>query len=367
MKLTVLASWDDPRFQGGVCTFIRNLSLYFYKEDIKVIVEKSLISKKIYKFDENKILEVGSSNIFYRIVNKLLKNNLRIYKTRKYLKQEKPDIIILNYIKQEPMIKNLKGKKILVQHMDYDTYIKRYCNDSKEYLKEILEKKIDVFVCLSEYDRERFIKELKIIDQKKIKAIRHISNLEILKNKKEKTKKLIIISRIAPQKRLDLAILAMRKLKDFTLEIYGENWGGNEKRRLEKIILEKKIDNVFFKGVTNQVKEKLEENGIFIMTSDFEGYPITTIEAMRRGLPIILRNTFDSAPDIVQNNGVLLEKEWNEDKFVEAIHKIYDNYEIYSKNSIEMGKRHNFEMIKKQWEDLVNELLGKMILNKKVL
>ena len=47
------------------------------------------------------------------------------------------------------------------------------------------------------------------------------------------------------------------------------------------------------------------------MTSDFEGYPITLIEAMRRGFPIVLRNTFDSAQDIVINNGVLLEKEWD--------------------------------------------------------
>ena len=37
-------------------------------------------------------------------------------------------------------------------------------------------------------------------------------------------------------------------------------------------------------------------------------YPISTIEAMRRGLPIVLRNTFDSAQDIVINNGVLFRK-----------------------------------------------------------
>ena len=44
------------------------------------------------------------------------------------------------------------------------------------------------------------------------------------------------------------------------------------------------------------------------MTSDYEGYPITLIEAARRGLPIILRNTFDSAQDIVIDNGILLGK-----------------------------------------------------------
>ena len=91
------------------------------------------------------------------------------------------------------------------------------------------------------------------------------------------------------------------------------------------------------------------------MTSDYEGYPITLIEAMRRGLPIILRNTFDSAQDIVIDNGILLEKEWNENKFVEAVKKVYDNYEYYSENSKKLGKRHNFEIIKKEWDKLLME------------
>lgn len=89
------------------------------------------------------------------------------------------------------------------------------------------------------------------------------------------------------------------------------------------------------------------------MTSDYEGYPISTIEAMRRGLPIILRDTFDSAKDIVINNGILLDKNWNEDKFVEAVKKTYNNYEYYSENSKKLGERYEFEEIKREWEKVV--------------
>ena len=91
------------------------------------------------------------------------------------------------------------------------------------------------------------------------------------------------------------------------------------------------------------------------MTSDFEGYPITLIESMRRGLPIVLRNTFDSAQDIIIENGVLLEKEWDEDKFVEAVRKVYDNYEYYSENSKKLGERHSSEAIKREWDKLLME------------
>ena len=154
-------------------------------------------------------------------------------------------------------------------------------------------------------------------------------------------------------KRFYLAIKAMKKLPDFTLDIYGEEAREGEKAKSEKIMEENNISNVFFRGSTTKVQEKLDESGIFIMTSDFEGYGITNIEAMRRGLPIVLRNTFEAAEDIVIDNGVLLDKEWNEDKFIEAVRKVYDNYEYYSENSKKLGERHSPEAIKKEWDKLL--------------
>ncbi|WP_300358128.1 glycosyltransferase [Fusobacterium sp.] len=152
------------------------------------------------------------------------------------------------------------------------------------------------------------------------------------------------------QKRIDLAVKAMKRLKEFTLDIYDE---GVDKENILKLIRDNNLTNVFLNGGTNKVKEKLDESGIFIMTSDYEGYPITTIEVMRRGLPIILRNTFDSALDIVKDNGILLDKEWNEDEFIEGIERIYNNYEYYSLNSIKMGKRYDFDLIKKEWDKII--------------
>ena len=213
-----------------------------------------------------------------------------------------------------------------------------YCQGRQDYIAGI-KNDTDYFIALSPQDGERFKRELNLSDNQ-IKVIRHSSKIELLEEKKEKNKKLIIIARIdIYHKGLDLAVKVMKKLPDFTLDIYGDEHRPGEKDKLEKIMKENKISNVFFRGHTNNVKEKLDESGIFIMTSNYEGYGITNIEAMRRGLPIVLRNTFEAAEDIVIDNGVLLEKEWDEDKFVEAVRKVYDNYEYYSENSKKLGER----------------------------
>ena len=248
-------------------------------------------------------------------------------------------------------LKNINCKKILVQHINFDNYFesKSYYNSNYD-LVEKSKKELDYFVVTSPKDKEKLIKNFNF-PEKKIKIIRHSCDTKLLSTtSKTKNKNLIMIARLDnEQKRFDLAIKTMKNLTDFNLKIYGS---GPDKKMLEKIILENNIKNVQLCGATNQVKEKLDEAGIFVMTSDYESYGISNIEAMRRGLPIILRDTFEGASDVVIDNGVLLRAEWNEKEFCDAVRKVYDNYEYYSKNSIEMGKRHNLDVIKKEWEKL---------------
>lgn len=133
----------------------------------------------------------------------------------------------------------------------------------------------------------------------------------------------------------------MKKLEDFELDIYV---GGIEEEKLKRIVKDLNLSNVKLLGITTEIVKALD----IVMASNFEGYPISCIEASRRGLPIILRNTFHSARDIVKENGVLLSKEWNEDEFVEAVKKIYENYDYYSENSIKLGQRYNINLVKEK-------------------
>lgn len=147
----------------------------------------------------------------------------------------------------------------------------------------------------------------------------------------------------------------MKKLPDFKLYIYGD---GEDKSFLQNLINSENLSKqVFLLDKVTNIAETLDKHHIFVMTSDYEGYGIVNIEAMTRGLPIILRNTFESAEDIVQNNGILLPATWNEDDFVNGIKKIYENYDYYSANSIAMSQKYRYSIIEKKWQDLIEKLI----------
>lgn len=343
MKILCITSRIHPCTLGGIETFCRMMKKMYEKE----LYFFSYPTKRKKYYETKDIIEFECKNILERIIYKFTGRSIL---TKWKLKKLKYDYCILNFPKDIKLLPKKNSKNILVQHMNFDNYMEEYFYNDLELIKKVKEK-IDCFIVLSEQDRERFIKELKF-DENKIRTIRHTCNMELFNGKKVKNKKLIMICKLDNnQKRIDLAIKAMSLLPDYTLNIYGE---GQDKEMLEELIEKNNLKNVFLCGGTNQVKEKLDESAIFLLTSDYEGYGIVNIEAMRRGLPIILRNTFEAASDIIEKNGILLEKEWDENKFAEAVKKIYSNYNYYSQNAINIGKKYDQEIIKKEWNKLFN-------------
>lgn len=348
-KILFLAGGCHPGIQGGIQTFGRTLQKMFYDNIIFLANKKK--DKKIFKVDN--VEEVSRGSFLFKVINRLLNNKLREKKLIKKIKSINPDICILRSPQDLKKLDGIKCKKILVQHTKLDRCYKNWNYYNSEInLFERSKEELSYFVVTSLKDRYILNEKYKF-PMEKIKVIRHSCELDLLEKAKIRNKNLIMIGRLDNgNKRFDLAIRVMKKLPDFKLKIFGD---GLDKKILEQIIIKEKLKNVFLCGPTDIVKNKLDESGILVITSDVEGYPITSIEAMRRGLPIILRNTFEGASDIVIDNGILLEKEWEENKFIEGIKKIYNNYDYYSKNSLKMGKRHDIKVIKKEWESIFYE------------
>lgn len=353
----MLSNGVSPEISGGIQTFGRALQNIF-KEDISFIdCFKTREKNKLYQVD-NIITSVPFPSNRYikkiiRVSQKYLNINLENIALKLRLRTLKPGICILRSPQDLKIIAPTQ-KKILVQHNMVDNLIinESYFNNEALLLEKV-KHEINYFVSPSPDDISTVTSKLKIPKEKVI-YIRHSCEIPLNNIPKVKSRNLIMIARLNnDHKRFDLAIRAMKKLKDFRLNIYGD---GGDRSALEELVSSLNIKNVIFHGATNKVKDALDKNSIFIMTSDREGYGITNIEAMRRGLPLIVRNTFEAANDVIKGNGVLLKYEWDEDQFINAVIDTYENYEAYSKRSIQMGKRHDPMLIAKQWKKLISRL-----------
>ena len=75
------------------------------------------------------------------------------------------------------------------------------------------------------------------------------------------------------------------KNKDWKLLIIG---GGSMEQKLREMIKEKKLqDKARITGYIHEVKENLLKGSVFVMTSRWEGFPMTITEALEMGLPVI--------------------------------------------------------------------------------
>jgi glycosyltransferase involved in cell wall biosynthesis len=97
-------------------------------------------------------------------------------------------------------------------------------------------------------------------------------------------------------------------------------------------------DFVEFTGYIASPKEYLAQSDIYISASHREGLPLSVLEAMASGLPVIATDV-GGVRDLAQKNGILIADD-DEDALYAAMKKLYYNKELRD----EMGKK-SLEMV----------------------
>ncbi len=115
-----------------------------------------------------------------------------------------------------------------------------------------------------------------------------------------------------------------------------------------------------FTGVLTkeQWHKKSEDFDIFINTTNFDNTPVSVMEAMALGLPVVSTNV-GGLPYLIDNDkdGVLVEKE-NIESMTNAIVKLLNNDERafeLAKNARKKVETFDWDTVNKQWEKLLNE------------
>ncbi len=223
-----------------------------------------------------------------------------------------------------------------------------------KYEKELLVRekyvlsKIDRVVFIAEYGRNNFQKIHPEFDKNKCTFF-HNGIDDLPKTKRGQQHeidtpkyRLCCAGTINERKGQEIIIDAMKQLSEdkrskFQLKLYGN---GSLMPELKKKVKENNLSQrVIFEGSVNnkEMPLKLSENNIFILMSYEEGLPISIIEAMRAGLPII-STRISGIPEQVEtgHNGVVL------DPSVEQLVNLFNTMDKYDWEKMGYNSRMKF-------------------------
>ena len=176
-------------------------------------------------------------------------------------------------------------------------------------------------------------------------------------------RQIICFARFTYQKGLDelLQIAATLKdqIPDWQISIYGSGEDENSLLDLRKNLNLEEF--VHFHPATNQVKEKLCESSMYVMTSRFEGLPMTLIEAQLCGVPIVSYDCDCGPSDIINNDvdGCLIPY-GNQEAFVQAVVKLANDEDLRRRFGAAAkinSQRFAPEKIAEIWQQLFDRLM----------
>ena len=166
----------------------------------------------------------------------------------------------------------------------------------------------DRIITVSHADKQLAVK-YHITNRNKIAVIHNgVSNIEgaVRVSQVNDPPVLIMVARVAPPKNFISLLDALSCIEEkYHLRIVGD---GPDLMDLKQYAKELGIaKNIDFMGSRNDVPAVLASSDIFILSSDWEGFPISIIEAMRAGLPIIASNVGGISEAVIEGkNGYLI-------------------------------------------------------------
>lgn len=147
----------------------------------------------------------------------------------------------------------------------------------------------------------------------------------------EQVKRLFCSGRLAPEKGHIFLLKALRLLLDkgheLDLRLAGN---GPSKERLEGLVGQLDLDrNVHFLGFLNedQIMSELQISDLFVLPSFVEGVPVSVMEAMAVGVPVIATNVGGTSELVGSETGILV-RPADPKALAEAIGRMIDDYEF---------------------------------------
>lgn len=349
-----------------ICFFSANFSNGGGTERVTSIIANELVK---LGYDITIISCIGGEKSYFKLDSRIkldrlykscsgLKFNLTAaYKLRKKIKKYDFDYIIdidtIHSFFSIPATIGLRTKVISWEHFNYysDLGVKR-----RRWGRVLAAKYADRIITLTNEDREAFLENLRV--KAKIDYIYNPTPYPNEKRNECSSKIAISIGRLTTQKGFDKLLDIWKQIEkkdnDWLLYIIGS---GEDREKLLKQKENLKLERVVFVENTKNIKEYYEKASIYLMTSRFEGLPMTLIEAQSFGLPIISYDIKTGPKDVISDNqdGYLIEDD-NQEQFVEKFLELANNrdkIDEFSKETYVNSNRFKLNEIIKKWKEIL--------------
>jgi len=182
----------------------------------------------------------------------------------------------------------------------------------------------DRIICVSEYDRKLGIRYLSQHKDKMVTIHNGIPDMPKFVRDWEKhpvgdVVNIIVVARFSPQKKNIEILQLLRRMLDsgfkITVTFVGDGPQLEQaKAEARDLCLEKEA---IFLGARTDVAELLPKYDLFLLLSNWEGFPISILEAMRAGIPVLASNVGGVNESVAHGRtGFLLEDDADIEKYL---------------------------------------------------
>jgi len=335
-------------FDNQLNSKIKHFNIFGDWRKIDTLQNIDILKNAIKKEDINIIINQECQNIPWANLAKVASgiSDVKIISCLHF-----PVLMSVNYVGKRAKFFPKFFVKIVKKHRDLKAINFAYDNS-------------DFFVLLSEKFLEHYKELQPRKDLSKLRVIVNPLTLDIKKIDFEKKQKTVLfVGRISEfQKRLSLIIeiwkiiLNAKKYNDWNLKIVGD---GDDLDHIKKMA--EGLDRISFEGFKNP-DAYFEEASIFFMTSAFEGFPVTLVEALQRACVPIVMNSFLSLGDVIKSDETgIISPDMNIQIFAEKAMLLMDN-EKHRKGMAENGLRiiekYTIDKILPEWKKLLSEVMN---------
>lgn len=264
--------------------------------------------------------ELEKNNINFRSLHhlkreiSLIHDVLGFWEIKKYLSKLKPDIVHCHSSKAGLLgrlaANFLKLPVIFTAHgWAFTDGVSPKKQKIYATLERFLVKFSDRIITVSEYDRQHGFK-YQVGSLEQVETIHNgVPDIKFVNQVKDSNLivKLIMVARFEDPKNQFFLIQALCKLSEqlnWQIDFLGE--GPNLQKCKDLVEANNLEQKVIFHGQSFKVKDFLNQADIFVLISNYEGFPLTILEAMSTGLPIIASDVGGIKESVSAENGYLI-------------------------------------------------------------